>query len=113
MYGQSNEKINCLEFKTGTFEMYVDTLRIISERNLDFQIERTALGTSKYKVFWKSDCEYDLKLIETDFELSKNNIGRVYHIKVISTKGDKYTYECKISGTDFIDIGVFKKIETL
>jgi len=90
VFSQTDKQLNCQNFKTGTFEIYVDTLRIIIERNLEFQVERTILGNSKYKITWKNDCEYDTELIETDFNLFKDHIGRIYHTKITSTKDDKY-----------------------
>ncbi len=102
---------SCQEFKNGIFESFSDTLRIISQRKGKVQVERTALGNSKYEVTWKSDCEYELKLLQTEMEIAKNNIGRIYKVKITGTSKNQYSYECSVDGFDFVDIGTLKRIE--
>jgi hypothetical protein len=108
---QSNHDLDCSKFKNGTFEMNLDGMKIITDRNEEIQIEKSKLGFSKYKVNWKSDCEYELELTETNLEFMENSIGWVFQVKIMDTKENEYTYECRVEGIDFVQTGVNKKIK--
>lgn len=87
-------------------------MNVYSERTSDgFQIDSCKYGISKYKLFWKSDCELESQLIETSIMQSKKHIGRKYYVKIIKTLSDKeYIYSCKIDGSDFIDQDTILKL---
>lgn len=91
--------------------MFVDTLRIVTERKEGLQFERTAIGNSKNKVTWMSDCEYELELIETEVEFSRKNIGRKYQIRIIETQEKQYSYECRVKGVELVDKGTLIRSE--
>lgn len=101
----------CKDFKHGKFEMIADNKKITVERTDSVQWERTSLGISKYKVTWKSECEYILELVETDIDNFKKIIGRKYEVKIVNTKANEYQYECSVEGIGFIDKNTLKKVE--
>jgi hypothetical protein len=108
---QSEKQVaTCQDFKYGVFKMTVDTLKIVVERKDEFQFERTAIGNSKYKVVWHSDCEYQLELIETNIDFSKKHIGRVFQIIIIETRQNQYSYECRVKGIEYLDTGTLTRL---
>jgi hypothetical protein len=107
-----NQSTACENFQTGTFEMYVDELRIMVERTEEFQFEKMENGNSKYSVTWSSHCEYELELLDTEIEFMKKNIGRKYQINIVDTQQDQYSYEVRVEGIDFVDKGTLKKIKS-
>ena len=105
------EKLNCSDFKNGTFEMFIDSIRIVTERNDNIQIERTSKGDSKYQVTWNSECEYILELLETNLVIMENKIWRKYKVNITSTEKDMYSYEVRVEGMDYVGKGSFSRVE--
>ncbi len=101
----------CENFKNGVFEMYSDTFKVNIVRNDSIQISTMRFGVSKYRVKWLGDCEYDIELYETTMSFSLDNIGRVFHVKIIDVKDEEYSYECRVDGVDMVDTGTITKIE--
>jgi hypothetical protein len=101
---------NCQVFKEGIFEMYFDTVKIELERNKDYQIERSIDGSSKYKITWTSECNYELQLLETTISELKSLIGIKYYVTIYPVTDKEYRYETHVPGIPFIDKGVVKKI---
>ncbi len=110
--GQSNtQNLKCDNFRKGTFENYAGEHRVVITRHSKIQVEKSDFGKSKYKITWKSECEYDIKLIKTSISFSKKNIGKSYYVKIIEIKENEYTYECILEGTSQVDKGKMKKIK--
>lgn len=103
---------NCQVFKEGAFVMYFDTVKIELERSKDCQIERSIDGSSKYKITWTSDCNYELELMETELFDLKSLIGIRYYVSIFPVTDKEYKYECRVPGVSFIDKGTVKKIQT-
>ncbi len=101
----------CQNFKEGVFVMYFDTVKIELERNKYFQIERTIEGSSKYKITWKSECNYELELLETELPELTSLIGIKYHVTIFPLTDKEYTYECYVQDIPFVDKGKVKKIK--
>ncbi len=87
---------NCSDFKTGEFE-YTYT---INDKETTARFSRTETLEVDYHgkhidsiaVRWINDCEYVLKTINPKTMAQKKAI----HIKILSTKGNTYTFESKI-----------------
>lgn len=106
-----SDSLHCKDFKNGKFEIIVDNNKIIIERFDSVQWKKTPLGNAKYKVTWKSDCEYVLELAETDIESFKKIIGRKYDIEIVDTKESEYTFKCTVVGIGFVHKSTLKRIE--
>lgn len=109
------EKIDCENFKYGKFVQNLEELnmKVYSERTKDgFQRDSTKFGISKYKLIWKSECDLESKLIETNIERSKKHIGRTYYVNIIKTLSkSSYIYKCHIKEYDFVDIDTIIKVQ--
>ena len=87
---------NCTDFKTGSFEYTYDidgkkhTSTFIRTENLE--IDYNGKNIDSIDVRWINDCEYVLKTINPKTLAQKKAI----HIKILSTKGNTYTFESKI-----------------
>lgn len=106
-----SKNLRCKDFRDGTFEMYVDTVKFVIEREGGFQYENSSLGEAKYQVTWLSDCEYKLKLIESDSWFNEGKIGREYFISITATEKKMYHFESRIEGVNFVDKGTLKQIK--
>ena len=87
---------NCTDFKTGSFEYTYDidgkkhTSTFTRTENLE--IDYNGKNIDSIDVRWINDCEYVLKTINPKTLAQKKAI----HIKILSTKGNTYTFESKI-----------------
>jgi hypothetical protein len=109
------EDLKCKSFKLGKFIQNIEEydVMVYSTRTREgFQRDSSKLGISKYKLTWKTDCELESKLVETTIESSKIHLGRKYKVTVIEVLSEqKYIYECKVDGIDFIDRDTIIKIK--
>jgi len=87
---------NCSDFKTGNFEYEYElkgkkTTATFS-RTETLEIDYNGKNIDSINVRWINDCEYVLKTINPKTLSQKKAI----HIKILSTKGNTYTFESKI-----------------
>ncbi|MES2836615.1 MAG: hypothetical protein V4667_03750 [Bacteroidota bacterium] len=94
-----NKKLNCKDFRTGKFEINIDTIKVEIERSKKFQYEKvSSIGSAKYKITWPSNCEYVLELVETNISIFKDiPIGTKYYVKIIKTDGNSCFYQSTAS----------------
>lgn len=87
---------NCTDFKTGNFEYEYELngkiIKATFSRNDTLEIDYNENSIDSINVRWINDCEYVLKTINPKSILQKKSI----HIKILSTKGNTYTFESKI-----------------
>lgn len=109
-----HKKLSCKDFNIGKFEIHnKDTnKRYLLERTNDFQIENTLnLSTNTkskedryYKIYWKSDCEYNL-ILDTarsqydTIDLYINSKGG-YQCLIKNIEGNCAIVETKVDGED-------------
>ena len=114
LFSCKKDNLNCTEFKIGKFEQLIEEVdtKINIERTIDgFQTESSKYGISKYKLKWKSDCQFESELIETTIPFSKKNIGKKYNVEIIRIIDPKtYIYKCWVDGVDFVDSDTITKI---
>lgn len=89
---------NCKDFKTGKFkfehEINGKKETTFFERTENLQIETFNGKTDTASVRWVSDCEYILQKIHPKNMLEEKAI----QMKILSTKGNTYTFEFSIVG---------------
>lgn len=101
----SQDVPDCRNFKTGVF-LLSDTAQNLSyriERNDSLQIE-TRIGsgdTSRYKVTWRNDCEYELRIVAGGEEIMEFYKDKVLEIRIIETFEDSYKFKGSVKGIDF------------
>lgn len=105
-----SESMSCVDFKNGKFTYQVGDITIKLEREADFQIEKSPFGDNKYKMVWLSDCSFDLKLIESTVAVCQKNIGKKYHIEILSIDENKFTTSCILEGETKVDTSVTEKV---
>jgi hypothetical protein len=111
----SGDELKCREFRTGRFmlnDKKIDRKYVI-ERNDTLQIE-TELNTgdtSKYKVTWVSDCEYQLNILEGREELMNFYRGRTLTIRILETYKNGYKFEGQLEGFDYRPTQVVERIK--
>ena len=92
----TNLERNCTDFKTGSFkyEYEIDGQKIkaLFTRSETLEIDYNGKNIDSINVRWINDCEYVLKTINPKTMAQKKAI----HIKILSTKGNTYTFESKI-----------------
>lgn len=108
-----NTKLKCKDFKVGKFEGFAGAIKVLIERDKNFQYEILPEGQSKYKVTWSSECEYVLELMETTVSSIKEAIpiGEKYFITIIETTEHSYVYECRTLENNYVTKNTIRKIK--
>jgi len=92
----TNLERNCTDFKTGSFEYEYEIdgqkIKATFTRSETLEIDYNGKNIDSINVRWINDCEYVLKTINPKTMAQKKAI----HIKILSTKGNTYTFESKI-----------------
>jgi len=92
----TNLERNCSDFKTGSFEYEYEIddkkIKATFTRSETLEIDYNGKNIDSINVRWINDCEYVLKTINPKTLAQKKAI----HIKILSTKGNTYTFESKI-----------------
>ncbi|SHI51779.1 hypothetical protein SAMN04488096_102203 [Mesonia phycicola] len=102
---------NCEDFKTGTFEFesYLEgelvKTTFVRTESLEIDYFRNEVDSSSIR--WINDCEYILT------NLNPKNMAeeKPLHMKILTTKGDTYTFEFSVVGEDKKHKGTAKKIK--
>ena len=102
---------NCSDFKTGTFEFesYLngELVKTRFERNDSIEIDYFRGKADTSTVRWINDCEYLVK--------NKNPKNRAeekpIHMKILTTKGNSYTFEYGLVGETKKQRGTAVKVE--
>lgn len=84
---------NCSDFKTGTFTFEavsgteIFTTRIVRNDSIEIEYFKESVDTAEIR--WINDCEYILR------KLNPKNMAeeKAIHIKILTTKGNSYTFE--------------------
>ncbi len=89
---------NCDNFRTGTFEFesYLDgeLVKTSFTRNDSIEIDRFRGETDTSSIRWINDCEY----IITNLHPKNRSEEKPLHIKILTTKGNSYTFEYGLVG---------------
>lgn len=96
--GCFNAERNCADFKTGKFrsEIIIDGEKKVTDFTRDdkYEIETYEGKTDTTAVRWINDCEFILEK-----EHPKNAAERKgIHMKILTTKGNTYTFEFSLVG---------------
>jgi len=97
------------EFRTGTFETYLDDSDEISiaERNDSIQIETYNNIKDTFAIRWKSNFEYELIKVNP-----KKGLDSVpFYVKITGVKNNTYTFKANYKGSDFKQKGKVIKIK--
>ncbi|MEE1899936.1 DNA topoisomerase IV [Flavobacterium rakeshii] len=102
---------NCTDFKTGKFkfEQEIDgkTQTTIFERTQDFEIDTYEGKSDTASIRWINDCEYIVQKIHPKNMQEKKAV----HMKILTTKGDTYTFEYSFVGDSNKQKGTVTKID--
>ena len=86
----------CSDFKTGNFKYLNPNLADWKiTRNDTLQIETNTANGLKVSgtIKWKSDCEYEMVYVKTNYPKLQKMIGQKVNVKIISIKNDTITYQ--------------------
>ena len=101
---------NCDQFKTGTFEFETligtEIVKTTFVRNDFIEIDYFRGKTDTSSVRWLNNCEFIVKQIKPKNMAEKKAI----HMKILTTKGNKYTFEYNIVGETKKEKGTAIKI---
>jgi len=102
---------NCTDFKTGKFkfEQVIDgiTETTIFERTEDLEIDTYEGKRDTASIRWINDCEYIVQKIHPKNMQEKKAV----HMKILTTKGDSYTFEYSFVGDSNKQKGTVTKID--
>ncbi|WP_330441653.1 DNA topoisomerase IV [Flavobacterium sp. C4GT6] len=102
---------NCTDFKTGKFkfEQEIDgkTQTTIFERTKDLEIDTYEGKSDTASIRWINDCEYIVQKIHPKNMQEKKAV----HMKILTTKGDTYTFEYSFVGDSNKQKGTVTKID--
>lgn len=102
---------NCTDFKTGKFkfERVIDgkTETTIFERTEDLEIDTYEGKSDTASIRWINDCEYIVQKIHPKNMQEKKAV----HMKILTTKGDSYTFEYSFVGDSNKQKGTVTKID--
>jgi len=108
-------KPKCKDFKTGKFALTDNKINgnYIIERNDSIQTETdlNKNATSKFKVIWVNDCEYQLHIIEGPTEIMDFYRGKTLTIRILETYKDSYKFEGQLEGLDRKSTQIVKRIK--
>lgn len=102
---------NCNKFKTGTFEFesYLngELVKTTFIRNDTMEVDYFRDHVDSSSVRWINDCEYIIK------NMNPKNMAeeKPLHMKILTTKGDTYTFEYSIVGEDNKQKGTARKVK--
>lgn len=100
---------NIYQFRTGTFETYLDNSDEISiaVRSDSVQIETYRNVKDTFAIKWNSNFEYELVKINP-----KKGLDSVpFYVKITGVKGNTYTFKANYKGSDFKQSGKVIKIK--
>lgn len=102
---------NCADFKTGTFEFesYLEGELVKSRfvRNDSIEIDHFRGRSDTASVRWINDCEYVISNLHPRNRAEEKPI----HIKILTTKGNTYTFEYGLVGESQKQRGTVVKVE--
>jgi hypothetical protein len=109
--GCFNQERNCADFKTGKFrsEIIIDGEKKVTDFTRDdkYEIETFEGKTDTTAVRWINDCEFILEK-----ENPKNAAERKgIHMKILTTKGNTYTFEFSLVGDTKKQKGTVTKLD--
>lgn len=102
---------NCKDFKTGTFEFesYLEgelvKTRFVRNDSIEIDYFRGKADTSSIR--WINDCEYILSNLNPKNRAEEKPI----HMKILTTKGNTYTFEYGLVGETRKQRGTVVKVE--
>lgn len=101
----------CADFRTGTFEFesYLEGELVKSRfvRNDSIEIDYFRGKTDTSSVRWINNCEYVISNLNPNNRAEEKPI----HIKILTTKGNSYTFEYGLVGETKKQRGTVKKVE--
>lgn len=101
---------NCTDFKTGKFkfEQEIDgkTHTTLFERTGNIQIETYEGKTDTASVRWVNDCEFILQKVHPKNMQEK----KAYHMKILTTNKNSYTFEYSFVGDTNKQKGIVTKL---
>lgn len=102
---------NCSEFKTGTFEFqsYLDgeLVKTTFTRNDSLEIDYFKGETDTSSIRWINNCEYIIKNLYPKSRAEEKPL----HIKILTTKGNTYTFEYGLVGDTRKERGTATKVK--
>ena len=102
---------NCSKFKTGTFEFesFLDgeLVKTRFTRTDSIEIDYFKGETDTSSIRWINDCEYIIKNLYPKTREEEKPL----HIKILTTKGDTYTFEYGLVGETRKEHGTAIKVE--
>ncbi|TXK70938.1 DNA topoisomerase IV [Mesonia sp. HuA40] len=102
---------NCTDFKTGSFEFETylngELVKTRFVRNDSIEIDYFKNEIDSSSIRWINDCEYILK------NLNPKNMAeeKPLHMKILTTKGNTYTFEYSIVGETKKQKGTVIKVD--
>ncbi|MBW2960699.1 DNA topoisomerase IV [Mesonia aestuariivivens] len=102
---------NCKDFKTGSFEFesYLngEMVKTTFVRTDSLEIDYFKDKVDSSSIRWINDCEYILT------NLNPKNMAeeKPLHMKILTTKGDTYTFEFSVVGEDKKQKGTARKVK--
>ena len=105
---KSDKKISIQDFKTGTFETFLDDSDATSTatRNKFLQIETYNSQKDTFEIKWKSNFEYILTKTHPKSKLDSTR----FFVKITGIKGNSYTFKANYEGSNFKQTGTVTKI---
>lgn len=106
-----NQEKKCTDFKTGSFvfEQEIDGVKHRSTfvRSETLEIETYNGKTDTASIRWVNDCEYVLQKLHPKNMAEKKGVS----MRILTTKGNEYTFEYGIVGDVNKQKGTIKKID--
>jgi len=103
---------DCTNFKTGTFEFEAligtEILKTIFTRNDSIEIDYFRGKSDTSSVRWINDCEYIVKKLHP----KNRSEEKAIHMKILTTKGNTYTFEYNVVGQDRKEKGTANKVSS-
>ena len=101
---------NCTKFRTGTFEFqsYLNGELVETSfvRNDTIEMDIFQGKTDTSSVRWINDCEYILQNLNPEGRAEEKPL----HIKILTTKGNSYTFEYGLVGDEQKERGTVRKV---
>ncbi len=105
---ENGTNLSIQDFKTGTFETFLDDSNAtsIAVRNDSIQVETYNFKKDTFEIKWKSNFEYILSKKNPKSKLDSTR----FFVKITGIKGSSYIFKANYEGSNFKQTGTVTKI---
>ncbi len=105
------KKLDCTKFKTGRFVLRLKSnnkifaFTLLRHNSVQTEINELTGDTTKYKIIWIDDCNYELKFLKTTENLPDSSLrlkkSMTITTSILETKDNYYLFQSKSDKSNY------------